>query len=89
MQFDKPIIAAPERIVDIAENEREGSGKGTLEYLKGLEKGYAIPIQSFLEMTPISLKELREKFQFTVPQSYMYLHQKPDLLSFLQDHLDR
>lgn len=89
IEFGAPIIDTPERIVDIAEKEKSGSWQGTKEYLSGLEKAYAIPVLSLREMAPVSLAELRQKFQFTAPQSYFYLNHKPELLSFLEERLDR
>lgn len=85
IEIGAPIIDTPKRIAEIAEKEKCGSGHGTKEYLNGLEKGYAIPILSFWEIKPVGLEELREKFQFSAPQSYMYLSHKPHLLLFLKN----
>ena len=84
VEFERPIIDSVESICELAEGQRPGSTAGMREYLAGLEKGYAIPILSLHEIEPVPLSELREKFSwFTVPQSYILLDKKPELLSFL------
>ncbi|HEU5140066.1 MAG TPA: hypothetical protein VFT51_08835 [Bacillales bacterium] len=84
VEFGRPVIDSPEYIAEIAEKEKTGSFEGTMRYLEGLEKGYAIPILSFKEIQPVSLDDLRDKFQFTAPQSYFYLYRKPELFTFLK-----
>jgi predicted transcriptional regulator len=84
VEFDRPIIDTVESICELAEHQKSGSTAGMREYLAGLEKGYAIPILSLHEIEPVPLGELKEKFPwFTVPQSYILLEKKPELLSFL------
>jgi predicted transcriptional regulator len=84
VELDMPIIASVESICELAEHQKPGSTAGMREYLAGLEKGYAIPILSLHEIEPVSLSELRKKFSwFTVPQSYLLLEKKPELLSYL------
>ncbi|AZR74373.1 hypothetical protein BBF96_13840 [Anoxybacter fermentans] len=51
--------------------------------MKDLAKGYAIPVNSFQEIEPVTLDELKTIFpDFIPPQSYLIL-KKPDLLKFL------
>jgi predicted transcriptional regulator len=84
IEFGKPIIDEPEVISELAEQNNPGTGKGIYEYLRDFKEGYAIPVLSFQEIEPVSLKELRDLFPgFTVPQSYLILNKKPELLSFL------
>jgi predicted transcriptional regulator len=85
VELDRPIIDSVESICQLAERQKAGSMAGMREYLTGQEKGYAIPILSLHEIKPVPLSELREKFSwFTVPQSYILLDKKSELLSFLQ-----
>ncbi|GAA4859233.1 ASCH domain-containing protein [Paenibacillus vulneris] len=79
IEFGTPIIDSAARIAAIAEREHPGWGQGITSYLKGLDKGYAIPIRSICEFQPIALQELRDKYGFTPPQSYMYLESNKKL----------
>jgi predicted transcriptional regulator len=82
--FDTPIIGPPELISDISEKET-GEGALTAEYLKGKDKGYAIPVVSWQEIESISLDELRDQVSgFVPPQSYYRLDNKPELLEYLE-----
>lgn len=84
VQFDAPIVGTPEEISAISEEET-GEGKLTAEYLKGRDKGYAIPVLSWTELPPITLQEIQFHFpNFAPPQSYYRLDNKPDLLQFLE-----
>lgn len=73
IQFGKPIIDSVEKIAMIAEQEQSGWGEGIISYMSGLETGYAVPILSLQEIPPIPLQQLRSTYQFTAPQSYIYL----------------
>lgn len=86
IEFGKPIVDSIDRIADIAEQEKLGSREGTLKYMNGLEIGFAIPILSIREIQPISLKELRYKYNFTAPQSYINIQSN---LSLKEDLLKR
>ena len=82
--FDTPIIGSPELISEISEKET-GEGALTAEYLKGSNKGHAIPVVSWQEIEPISLDELRAHIAGFVPhQSYYRLDNKPELLEYLK-----
>ncbi len=83
IEFDEPIIGTDIQISSLSEKIKPGSYDGMMKYLsKGT--GYAIPIRRFIEIEPVSLAELREKFgSFVVPQSYYMLNQKEELLKFL------
>ncbi|SEM94712.1 hypothetical protein [Lihuaxuella thermophila] len=86
VKLGKPIIGSAHEIAQICENEEPGTGayEATLKYLEGLEKGFAIPVLSVEKIDPVSLQELRDRFKFVAPQSYMIIDNKPELLTFLQ-----
>lgn len=86
VKFGQPIVKPPHEIAQIREREEPNMGgyDGMLKYLDGLDKGYAIPVLSVEKIDPVSLAELRERFKFVVPQSYMIINEKPELLTFLQ-----
>lgn len=79
IEFGQPIIDRIDKIADIAEYEKSGSKAGTLKYFEGLEIGFAIPILSYQRLQPLSLDELRNKFSFTAPQSYINIESNPRL----------
>lgn len=87
IEFGMPIIDKIENIAAIAEEEKPGSREGTLAYLDGLEKGFAIPILSIREIQPLSLEELRSDFHFTAPQSYINVDTNPGLKEDLMKRL--
>lgn len=86
VKFGQPIVESPHEIARIRESEEPNMGAydGMLKYLGGLEKGYAVPILSVEKIDPVSLDELRNRFKFVAPQSYMIINDKPELLTFLQ-----
>lgn len=84
IDFGVPIIGAPNEIAEIAERQASGSRQDILDYLKGKDVGYAIPILLFEEMTPVSLAELRSRFDFAPPQSYQVLDNNPELRDFIR-----
>lgn len=84
IKFDTPIIGTPEEISDISERET-GEGALTAEYLKGKEKGYAIPVISWEEIEPVTLSTLKHDIpNFIPPQSYYRLDNKPKLHQYLE-----
>jgi predicted transcriptional regulator len=86
IRFGTPIVGTPEEISAISERET-GEGAETAEYLKGKEKGFAIPIFTWEEIRPISLSTLRWLFpRFVPPQSYYRLDDKADLQEYLESH---
>ncbi|WP_249730371.1 hypothetical protein [Paenibacillus sp. J2TS4] len=87
IEFGEPIIDTIERIGQIAEQERTGGAFGILKYMQGLETGLAIPIKSIREIEPIPLVELRERYNFAVPQSYMNVDSNPKLKQVLVQRL--
>ena len=82
--FGQPFVGSVEAISKLAEEQRKGGGESITRYMAGLTRGYAVPIESFEEIEPVTLKELRDRFpEFTPPQSYIVLNNYPNLLSFL------
>lgn len=76
------VVDVPQRIAAIAERTREGNGASVLEYVKDLERAFAIPILHVSEYPGLSAEELRvELGSFHPPQSYVRLRQHPALLA--------
>ena len=69
-EFGRPIVGTPEELAAIAEKDEAGSYADTLDYFKGLSKGYALPLLSLREIEPMPLTELRDTFGFRPPLSY-------------------
>lgn len=50
---------------------------------------YAMEIAEFQETTEISLDSVKRDFpNFIVPQSYIYLDKNPELLSYIESHIE-
>jgi predicted transcriptional regulator len=80
VRFGKPTVGTPEEIAVIS-----GRDIKTWDYLKGGDKGYAIPVLAWEDIEPITLEKLRQRFPGFVPQQSFYrLDRKPELLEFLQ-----
>lgn len=69
-EFGRPIIGTPEELAAIAEKDQADSFADTLDYLKGVTKGYALPLLSLRKIEPMPLAELRDIFGFRPPLSY-------------------
>lgn len=79
-----PIIDSVEKIAQIAENVHSGHGKAIVDYMDGLQRGYAIPILNCKELKRVHLRDIRAKFpHFAPPQSYIILNNYPPLLEYL------
>ena len=72
----KNIISRPDKIeIDGYGNEKFNIDKGTK---------YAYPIESVYKINePISLKKLKDKFNFTAPQSFAYGKKYNELVSYI------
>lgn len=77
VEFGKPEHEEVSTLVSISEHLNPGTGESLKEYFKGLNSGYAIPILSFTEFSPLSLELLKGGYHFTPPQSYMNLSANP------------
>jgi predicted transcriptional regulator len=76
------VVDAPERIAAIAERARVGNGASVLEYVRDLERAFAIPILHVAEFPGLSAAQLRgELGAFHPPQGYVRLNQHPRLLA--------
>ncbi|NKC19987.1 hypothetical protein CWC29_014315 [Pseudoalteromonas sp. S4498] len=84
IDFDVPLISSPKEIADLAESQSPGSYKGMMEYLGTRDNGFAIPILSYDSFEGIPLADLRERFGFTAPQSYLVLDNNPALRDFIR-----
>lgn len=79
IEFGQPIWDEVEKIGEIAEMDGSGTKDGIKEYMNGLEQGYAIPIISVRQIESMPLSDLRTKYNFTAPQSYINIESNPSL----------
>ncbi len=75
----------------ITDWEKEFSfDNATINRIKEYEKSYryAMEISEFKETTEISLDDIKRDFpEFVVPQSYIYLDNKPELLQYIESKI--
>ena len=83
IRFGTPLMATPEGIGRIAEQQKSGNGKPVIEYLSRYSRGYAVPILNVIEIAPIPLDCLQSKYDFIPPQTFLYLKHKKPLFNFL------
>ncbi|WP_099974382.1 hypothetical protein [Lactobacillus terrae] len=84
IQFDKPIVTNADKLAKIGELLQNDDYSEIYEYYMPKNIGYIIPIKSVTEISKISLEELRDRFPgYVVPQAYLFLDSKPELLDFL------
>ncbi len=60
-------------------------GYGNQSFNKESKEKYAYPIENVYEINKqITLKDLREKFNFTAPQSFAYGERYPELVDYIE-----
>ncbi|MDG4795145.1 hypothetical protein [Micromonospora sp. WMMD1082] len=75
------VVDSPDRIAAIAEGARPGNGASVLEYVRDLDRAYAIPILRVREYPGIVLDRIRREVGgFHPPQGYVRLRQHRELL---------
>jgi predicted transcriptional regulator len=75
-------VGSPEEVAAIAERMRPGNGTSVLEYVRDLDRAFAIPILGVSEYPGLSAEELREELgAFHPPQGYVRLAQHPVLMA--------
>lgn len=91
LELDTPIIAPVPEVCQIAEEQSPGSTKGMMDYMAGLENGYAVPILSHeVFSASLSIQEIRAVIpRFHPPQSYLVLANYPELRKLLQERRGR
>jgi predicted transcriptional regulator len=76
------VAGAPEQIARIAEAARPGNGASVLEYVRDLDRAFAIPILQITEYPGLPFADLdAELGGFHPPQGYVRLSQHPELLA--------
>jgi predicted transcriptional regulator len=76
------VAGSPEEVAAIAERMRPGNGTSVLEYVRDLDRAFAIPILRVAEYRGLSAEELRAELgAFHPPQGYVRLAQHPELLA--------
>jgi predicted transcriptional regulator len=76
------VVDVPERIAAIAEAARPGNGASVLEYVRDLDRAFAIPILRITEYRGLSAADLQAELgTFHPPQGYMRLAQHRQLLA--------
>jgi predicted transcriptional regulator len=82
IDLDTPIVDTPARIAEIAEQARIGNGESVYDYLKDLQRGFAIPIRKVREYPGFTAEELAGKLgSFHPPQGYTLIDRHPALAS--------
>ena len=78
IDLDPAIIDRPQRIADIAERARAGNGASVFDYLKDVERGFALPIRRVREYVGFTATELGELLgSFHPPQGYTLVNKHP------------
>jgi predicted transcriptional regulator len=76
------VVDVPERIAAIAEAARPGNGASVLEYVRDLDRAFAIPILHVAEYPGLSAADLRAELgSFHPPQGYVRLARHRELLA--------
>lgn len=76
------VAGSPEEVAAIAERMRPGNGASVLEYVRDLDRAFAIPILSVTEYPGLSAEDLRAELgAFHPPQGYVRLGQHPELMA--------
>lgn len=80
IDLDTAVVDTPVRIAQIAEQARVGNGESVFEYLKDLERGFAIPIKQVREYPGFTAAELAGMLgSFHPPQGYTLIDRHPAL----------
>jgi predicted transcriptional regulator len=75
-------VGSPDEVAGIAERMRPGNGASVLDYLRDLDRAFAIPILGVTEYPGLSAEELRAELgAFHPPQGYVRLAQHPELMA--------
>lgn len=77
LKVKEPIVTPNNILID---------GYGNIEFNEECKEKYAYPIENVYEIKqPIGLIELREKFNFTAPQSFAYGEKYNSLLKYIEE----
>jgi predicted transcriptional regulator len=75
-------VGSPEEVAGIAERMRPGNGASVLDYVRDLDRAFAIPILGVTQYPGLSAEELRAELgAFHPPQGYVRLAQHPELMA--------
>jgi predicted transcriptional regulator len=76
------VVGSPDEVAAIAERMRPGNGASVLEYVRDLDRAFAIPILGVTEYPGLSAEELRAELgAFHPPQGYVRLAQHPEMMA--------
>jgi predicted transcriptional regulator len=79
------VVDTPDRIAAIAERTRAGNGASVLEYVRDLDRAYAIPILRVREYPELTLEQVRAELgEFHPPQGYVRLRKHPGMLAMCE-----
>lgn len=82
IDLDTAIVDTPAHIAQIAEHARAGNGESVYEYLKDLERGFALPIEQVREYPGFTAQDLTGLLgSFHPPQGYTLVDRHPALAS--------
>lgn len=81
IDLDQAVVDTPTRIAELAEQAKKGNGESVYEYLKDLERGFALPIKKVREFPGFTAEELAGMLgSFHPPQGYTLVDKKPALV---------
>lgn len=82
IELGPAVVGSPDEVAGIAERMRAGNGSSVLDYVRDLDRAFAIPILGVAEYPGLSAEELRAELgAFHPPQGYVRLAQHPELMA--------
>ena len=76
------VVGSPDEVAEIAERMRSGNGVSVLEYVRGLDRAFAIPILGVTEYPGLPAEDLRAELGvFHPPQGYVRLARHAELMA--------
>jgi predicted transcriptional regulator len=80
IDLDQAIVVSPQRIAHLAEQAHAGNGESVYEYLKDLQRGFALPIKRVREFPGFTAEYLTGMLgSFHPPQGYTLVDKNPAL----------
>lgn len=78
IDLDEAITDTPQRVAEIAEQTQAGNGSSVYDYLRDLDRGFALPITGVREYPGFTAAELTETLgSFHPPQGYTLIARHP------------
>ncbi|MGH3911956.1 MAG: hypothetical protein ACRDTC_00890 [Pseudonocardiaceae bacterium] len=86
IDLDEAIADTPQRIADIAKQAQAGNGVSVYDYLRDLERGFALPITRVREYPGCTAAELTDTLgSFHPPQGYTLIARYPAWIAVCEE----